>query len=227
MGMPNEVSPSAAAAQAGVELPWQRAVRIGNEAGFPTSKISPGQARALGKGQGWSSEELANTPAWYAGRRNVIELNPLNQDWYTNSKMRDTMLEHGPEGAGWFSSSSPDHVINHEIGHGWHTQSVGADRFNLDPELNTPFTPGGDEHNFLSSTLSNYGATRPDEAIAEIVAALKGGRELNPSLIPALKEWGGPQMFQNLGDHGLLKGLGLSLLGTLGVGGLATQDQGA
>lgn len=225
LGGGTTMSPTAQAAASGVELPWQRAVRLGTEAGFRTDKLNPGLVKKIAKVQGWDQSQIMDTPAWYSADLNRIELNPLVPDWHNNQGMANWMHDSGPEVNNWFSSGHPDHLINHEIGHGMHAESVGADRFKNDAEFSTPFTPGGDEHNFFKNTLSTYGATSPEEAIAEITAGLKGGRELNPSLIPALKEWGGPKMFQNLGDHGLLKGLGLSLLGTLGVGGAMAQPQ--
>lgn len=53
--------------------------------------------------------------------------------------------------------------------------------------------------------LGTYGATAPDEMVAELAAALQGGRQLNPDLAGVLQHYGGPQMFQRLGDMGLLK----------------------
>lgn len=211
-------------AEGAAELPWQRAVRIGEAAGFPARPLSPLEAMATGKTQRWTPGDMHEIAAWYNTPNKSVALNPYYGAWTSNGKMADTLDFGGPGNLGHFSGSHPDHFIEHELGHAYHAQSVGADRFRYDPELTRGLSSTGPLHKYIAENVSKYGATNPAEAVAEIAAALKGGRQLNPDLAPLFQRWAGPQMYQRLGDSGLLKGLGLSTLGTIGLG--TAQNQG-
>jgi hypothetical protein len=195
------------------DSPAERAIRIGNAAGVPTRMPSAFEANmTIGKNN-WG--DIANkVGAWYSGTDHAISLNPHFVPWNSPNLMGETVAVHGPSGKGWWSSSSPDHLINHELGHAMHRESLGVDAFH-DPRFNQPY-PEGSSHRWLASNLSQYGASNRAETIAELVAALKAGRQLDPTFVGVLKSLGGNNLFENLGDQGLLKGLGLSAL--LGAG---------
>lgn len=198
--------------------PWQRAETIGSNAGVRTKMIDKSTAAQIAKANQWT--DPAELTAWYKGDKHVIGLNPNAPEWFDHGAMRDYMQSVGPGGTEWLSSSHPDHIIQHELGHAAHREGLGMDAFMNDPALRAAHDPMWEQ--FIKNNLSHYGATKPTETVAELIAALQGGRNLDPNLITPLKHFGGNNLFQNLGDHGLLKGLGLSALlgaGTMGASG--------
>jgi hypothetical protein len=145
--------------------------------------------------------------------------------WGLVFEIERDMNRFGPAGTGWMSSSSPDHIIKHEIVHALHCNGLGLDEFMHSPLLNGMVPQ--DEARLLRDKLSMYSTTNPREAVAEAVADLQG-RGFHPEaqgpLAEILRKYGGANLWQNLGDMGLLKGLGLGLLGTLGVGAAQPQE---
>ncbi len=201
----------------GIELPHERAVRIGNENGAPTVRSTAQDARVQALLAGYNSEAMKQVPGWYNVGEGHISLNPHYPGWNNEDIMNKMLLDHGPAGSKWFSADNPDHIINHEIGHSWHADSVG-DKFIDDPSvigsIDNPV-----QSDYIARNLSGYGATRKEEAIAELVAAIKGGRTLPKSVFTGMiKNWGGQGLYQRLGDNGLLKGFGLGALGMIGLG---------
>lgn len=204
-------------------LPWQRAFRIGPAAGFPTkANFLPPRSASIEHytGQG--------PLAWYTLGSNDIGLNTGYKYWSDNELMDKFLREKGPGGERWFSSSAPDTLINHEVAHGMHRTGLGRDEYANSPKLRG-FADFPGRAQYLKDNLSEYSATNPHEAVAETIAALRDHRwfekPAQEGLSSLLRYYGGEQLWQNLGDQKLLKPLGYSLLGALGVGGAAAQER--
>lgn len=200
------------------ELPWERAIRMGKEAGIKTRLHTPESVEAITRA-GYNNP-IANqyAHAWYNPDLNRIGINGFKPEWFDNGLMNRAMYENGPPKFRFLSTSDPNGMINHEIGHAMHRSGVGIDQFNLNPDLQTLPQAHAD---YLRNNLSAYSGTNPKEAVAEIIAALKGDELFQPGqqqgLAKILNHYGGKNLWEMLGDQKLLRPLGYSLLGGLGL----------
>ncbi|MDR3635697.1 MAG: hypothetical protein P4L84_17980 [Isosphaeraceae bacterium] len=217
---------SAIMAQMGHELPYQRAIRLGDEAGVPTGMVDAKTAAEAWAPAGLDEKAAGRIAAWYNPVDHNVNLNDATPTWRNNDLMEGFMRGAGPTGTRWYSTSDPNGIFNHELGHAWHREAIGPDAFVGDPKLaGFPF----DHSKYVGENLSRYGATNPHEAIAEMVAALKGGQEYDAmqkaGLSKILWNYGGKTLWQRLGDEKLLKPLGYSLMGGAALGSAADQMQ--
>lgn len=202
------------------DLPWERAVRLGKDAGVPTRLATPEDAFNDLVGMGVHPDQVSGVGAYYnQGPHNII-LNGNLPEWKNSDMMAATMRDAGPQGRAWMSSDNPDSLMHHELGHAMHREALGLDEFVNSPLLNASLLP--QDANYLSKKLSGYSAQDPYEAVAETVAALHNNRQFEPSTQGVLEEllrlYGGNNLWNMLGDKKLLKPLGYSLMGAGALG---------
>lgn len=205
------------------DLPWERAVRTGTDAGVRTNLVPADVAINAWTRAGHSREQAGRVAAWYNPFDNGVRLNDAVPEW-RNTDLMDQFMQDMKQRR-WYSTSDPNGIINHELGHHLHNQAVGTDAFVNDPKLQQfPFSHG----EYVFNNLSQYGATKPQEAIAELVAALKGGEQFDPNqqagLSNILWNYGGKNLWQMLGDQKLLKPLGYSVLAGAAGANMIPQD---
>ena len=103
-----------------------------------------------------------------------IELNRSSPAWKNPGQaMRERRR------AGWISSSSPTHALNHEIGHmrdaGMNKRGGGLDPWKV--------REGGDRRQAIARRVSRYAATQPDEFVAEVFAGLRAGNKYDSQVM--------------------------------------------
>jgi hypothetical protein len=192
--------------------PWRRAVDLGREAGVRTEMPSSFGWNYLHSQRG---AEVANeAAALFNGRTNQIHLNPNHPAWHDSNTMKALLEQQGPSGTGWMSSADPDHFMRHELGHAYHFNSSHIG-FPQEGDKLGFFNPA--EQAMIAQEVSRYGATKPSEAVAEIVAALMGERQLHTAVQEPLRMYGGRTLYNILGDAGLLRNAGWAGLGGAGL----------
>lgn len=189
--------------------PWFRGTKIANGEGVGARAIWPATWDAK-RGKGYSAGAAAvYQPDAHEIRFNMGWRGQPNGvgPWQDSDAMRRVMENQFL--SNHFSSGNPDHLAFHEAGHAVHRNSLGVDNFNgLIDVLNKS------DKNTIKHHVGNYAATDPHELVAEIYAALRGGRQFDsPKVAGAmLQHFAGTPMLDRLANQGLLKGVGLSAL---------------
>jgi hypothetical protein len=196
--------------------PWWIAAQRASEEGIPMSMIGPEAwaAKRGGVSAGSGKKGSTNAVAVYMPRHHAIELNAGDPGkfrdmghWYNPHEMQ-AMLDQNHK-AGWWASNHPSAVIDHEIGHALHRDSVGLEHFS-GPGMRDPMP----DPEWVEKAVSKYATTNPAEFVAEIYSGLKGGREFKtPYTRSMFADIAGTPMMDRLSNKGLLKGLGWSVLG--------------
>jgi len=122
------------------------------------------------------------------------------------------------------SSSHPLAIIDHELGHAFHYQSVGDDTWR---KLKQMGQFDGKENRLVTNRVSEYAKTNPLEFVAETYAGLKGGKDYRdaPNVGKWFRNYAGTPFLDRISNSGLGKGLGLSLLGAYGYGSMNSQPE--
>lgn len=193
-------------------MPWYRQAQIAGKENIPVRPLfANGWASVNGSNKGLQDGE---TLAHYLPRLREIEMNMGFKNkfgdpiWTNNGAMGEHMADMQMQN--WLSNDAIDHIAHHEVGHALHHDSVG----NQFEWMFDPFDPGMTK--LVDHNIGEYASSKPGEAIAEIYAALKGGRNFGASAAPVargiLKDYAGNPLMEKLGKDGLLKGVGLSAL---------------
>ncbi len=124
--------------------------------------------------------QINNTIAYYDEDDDELVINsshPAGED------MKRFINDH----KGFFSTSSPDHIVRHDIGHALHYRGLtDAERSDIwYKELN-------DEERRIASQVSQYSRAGKIEFVAEVFAGLWGRRKFAPEVIDLYKKLKGP-----------------------------------
>ena len=135
------------------------------------------------KAQG--KRKAVNIPAMYSNRTKTILVNEKCSYWKDPQKWMDENNHKQPP---WFSTSNPDHIIVHEVGHAEHQKKAGDDRYK--EVLDRKFTAA--EKALVAEHVSRYAATEPVEFVAEMYAGLAAKKEYNLQVSLLYLSLGGP-----------------------------------
>ncbi len=135
-------------------------------------------------------------PAFYNAQHDMIALNPNAEAWQPGGsafiKADDPCcIDKRMYDEDWWSTPSPDHAINHEMGHATHFQQDGEGFI----------TSGGVGHGFgnmapdeirIAKKVSGYAATKKCEFIAEVFAGMVIGKKWDAEVLQQYKKFNGP-----------------------------------
>ena len=145
---------------------------------------------AMGIGVDLKSSAKSSVVASYNARTDRVEINRSHPSWKNPAKsMREDRRK------GIFSSNSPMHVINHEIGHrrdqrrlqNFETQArIALSRSGV-TDYNAVAAKGY-ELRQVARRVSRYAATNPAELVAEVYAGFRGGRRYDLQVMQSYRE---------------------------------------
>lgn len=135
--------------------------------------------------EGQYGRRAENVPALYDVDKQKIYLNETHPYWqdpdaYTAKKFSE----------GWLSSSSRTHIIDHEVGHALHVQTLDPKEF--DKVYDARFTDA--QKSLVRAHVSGYAATLPVEFVAETYAGVKAGKVYPPEIHELYRKMGGPRL---------------------------------
>lgn len=122
-------------------------------------------------------------PAAYSSKGKVIYLNERHPYWADPGGVMARANRKRP----WFSTSEPEHIVTHELGHARHDAASGAD---YERHRKADWGPG--EREAIAGEVSEYGASKPVELVAEVYAGLKAGRVYDEAVMRLYRIYGGP-----------------------------------
>jgi hypothetical protein len=198
--------------------PWFQAMQAAEHEGIPISLIS-GKTWA---DKGFNADELAH----YQANQGLIR---LNVDHHTSDgplwldpKVMQAMLDNNVNRH--FSSSHPGAIIDHELAHAFHHQSVGDDLFS---KLSTMGRFDGKANRLVTNRVSSYAKENPLEFVAETYAGLKGGKDYRdaPDVGKWFRDYAGTPFLDRIANSGLGRGVGLSLLGAYGYNSMNNHSE--
>lgn len=119
-------------------------------------------------------QHAERTHAAYEAKTDTIHINQ-NSPYWTESRL---MIREW-SAVKWFSSTDPDHIIRHEIGHALHFKNIGMDPYK---KLRTgKFNK--EQTDKISKDVSRYAAKNPLELVAEMYAGMLSGKTYDESLM--------------------------------------------
>lgn len=92
---------------------------------------------------------------------------------------------------GWASTASPNHVIWHELGHVKFKRTSSIDQ---DSNASNMMPNSDPRFKAIAEKVSGQAAENGQEFIAEVFAAMKGGRELPGEVMYLYQQMGGPKV---------------------------------
>ena len=115
--------------------------------------------------------------ASYRAKDDTIVLNPFNPHW-GDAKFGDCAN-------GWFSTSRPDHVIEHELAHRDYFLKVGMAEWHRVVNLGPPDPDVGDA---IDREVGHYAATETAEFLAEAQVGLANGKTYSKPIIDLYRQ---------------------------------------
>jgi hypothetical protein len=127
----------------------------------------------------------ARVPAAYEAAGERILINETHDYWRDPAGW---MLAANRKQPPWFSTSEPNHIIVHEVGHAKHHANLGDAQYKL---VGTG-TFSAAEKAFVAQHVSRYAAQEPAEFVAEMYAGLAAGKSYNAEVTRLYLAYGGP-----------------------------------
>ena len=152
--------------------------RIDEAASKAQSKGAKTQVLATEKeAADYYGDKAAFTLASYRWRDDTIVLNPFNKHW-GDAKQADYFN-------GWFSTSRPDHVIEHELAHRDYYLKVGKVEWKRILNIGPPDPDVGDA---IDREVGHYAATETAEFLAEAQVGLANGKTYSKRIMDLYRQ---------------------------------------
>jgi len=156
------------------------AVKHAEEAGYETKLVT---VEELVVRYGYSREKATRTVASYASGGKIL-INRENTYWTHAEAQNKKQHEEG-----WLSSAQENRVIDHEIGHSKHHESLG-NAF-TDSELRKPFT--GETREMIEREVSRLATWGITDFVAEVYTAMRAGTTYNEEVMNLYRRYMGPK----------------------------------
>jgi hypothetical protein len=138
-----------------------------------------------------------STPAATAGiGKGLIIINPKAEEWGPGGEK----LQEYEASVGWSSARDDDFTLLHECGHVAHLRKIGEGRFGEPKEWKGGFyiNDNGEgvqkDQAITHKKISAYGASDPDEMIAEVYAGHLAGKKWGADVLRIYAKYGGPKL---------------------------------
>jgi hypothetical protein len=162
-------------------------IRLAKE-GYVSGVYSEGDRKRRKGGQSLA-KTLSSAPLYNSEGRvsfNEPEVRSIHLNKAANYWRNPTMEQRRLRSSGWTSSSSPVHVLLHEVGH-MRDLKMGKRGGGVDPWFNQYGTNKNTKKG-LAKRVSGYAAQSPDEFVAETYAGRRTGRKYDYQVMSAYRE---------------------------------------
>ncbi len=113
--------------------------------------------------------------AQFVPETDCILLNGTHESWNTSEVDK----------SGWFSTTDPERIIDHELAHREHMQHIGITR------LNSMIGRKPKHADLIAIEVGRYAATSEAEFVAETRVGLKSGEKYSPDIMAYYRSLGG------------------------------------